>query len=73
LHERKDTVRNIEETGSFVWNQADWDQRELVNSSAEWFDRGEDEFEKLGLEKEWATDVKVPMVKRSKIKVSSMQ
>ena len=29
--ERKDTVRNVEQTGEFVWNMATWALREAVN------------------------------------------
>lgn len=32
-HERKDTVKNAEETGWFVWNMATYDLREAVNLS----------------------------------------
>jgi flavin reductase (DIM6/NTAB) family NADH-FMN oxidoreductase RutF len=31
---RKDTVRNAEDTGWFVWNMATWDLREAVNLSS---------------------------------------
>ena len=31
---RKDTVRNVEATGEFVWNMATYDLREAVNISA---------------------------------------
>ena len=33
-HERKDTVKNAEETGWFVWNMATYDLREAVNLSS---------------------------------------
>jgi flavin reductase (DIM6/NTAB) family NADH-FMN oxidoreductase RutF len=66
--ERKDTVVNAESTGEFVWNMATWDLREAVNASAEAFTADVDEFEKIGLEKEQAGLVNVPMVKASPIK-----
>ena len=43
----KDTIRNILETGEFVWNMAMFDQRELVSASAQEFEPGVDEFEVL--------------------------
>jgi flavin reductase (DIM6/NTAB) family NADH-FMN oxidoreductase RutF len=48
---RKDTVRNIEETGWFVWNMATYDLREAVNISAMALPRGVDEFERAGVTK----------------------
>ncbi|ATR79647.1 flavin reductase family protein [Moraxella osloensis] len=48
---RKDTVRNIEETGWFVWNMATYDLREAVNRSAKALPYGEDEFEFAGVTK----------------------
>jgi len=70
-NERKDSVRNVEITKRFCWNLATWELREYVNQSAEWFDYGIDEFEKVGLEKEMSTvlgEPKVPMVKRSPVR-----
>jgi flavin reductase (DIM6/NTAB) family NADH-FMN oxidoreductase RutF len=65
---RKDSVCNVESTGEFVWNMATWDLREAVNASAEAVPADVDEFEKVGLEKEQAGLVNVPMVKKSPIK-----
>jgi flavin reductase (DIM6/NTAB) family NADH-FMN oxidoreductase RutF len=48
---RKDTVRNIEETGWFVWNMATWDLREAVNKSAMALPGDVDEFERVGVTK----------------------
>jgi flavin reductase (DIM6/NTAB) family NADH-FMN oxidoreductase RutF len=45
----KDTVRNAEETGWFVWNMATWDLREAVNLSSKALDRDINEFEVTGL------------------------
>ena len=49
--ERKDSVRNAEQMGQFVWNMATWDLREAVNISAEELPHGVDEFERAGLTK----------------------
>lgn len=48
---RKDTVRNAEETGWFVWNMATWDLREAVNISAKASAADVDEFEASGVTK----------------------
>ncbi len=48
---RKDSVRNAEDTGEFVWNMATWDLREAVNASAEELPHGVDEFDRAGLAK----------------------
>lgn len=47
--QRKDSVRNAEETGEFVWNMATYALREAVNKSAEELPHGVDEFEHAGL------------------------
>jgi flavin reductase (DIM6/NTAB) family NADH-FMN oxidoreductase RutF len=65
---RKDTVRNVESTGEFCWNVANWDLREAVNITGEWLKDEVDEFERAGLEKQKADLVNVPMVKASPIK-----
>lgn len=49
--ERKDSVRNAEDTGEFVWNMATYDLREAVNKSAEELPHGVDEFAHAGLHK----------------------
>lgn len=49
--ERKDSVRNAEDTGQFVWNMATYALREAVNISAEELPHGVDEFERAGLTK----------------------
>lgn len=48
---RKDSVRNAEQTGEFVWNMATWALREAVNVTAEELPHGVDEFERAGLRK----------------------
>jgi flavin reductase (DIM6/NTAB) family NADH-FMN oxidoreductase RutF len=64
---RKDTVRNAEESGEFVWNMATWDLREAVNISAQELPLEVDEFELAGLEKAPSRLVKAMRVKRSPI------
>jgi len=64
---RKDTVRNAEESGEFVWNMATWDLREAVNISAQELPLDVDEFELAGLEKAPSRLVKAMRVKRSPI------
>jgi flavin reductase (DIM6/NTAB) family NADH-FMN oxidoreductase RutF len=49
--ERKDSVRNAEQTGEFVWNMATYALRDAVNVSAEELPHGVDEFERAGLTK----------------------
>lgn len=46
----KDTIRNILDTGEFVWSMATHDQRELVSASAQEFAPGIDEFDAVGIE-----------------------
>ena len=64
---RKDTVRNAEQTGEFVWNMATWDLREAVNASAQELEHEIDEFEVAGLEKLPSSLVKPMRVKGSPI------
>ncbi|PZP91620.1 MAG: flavin reductase family protein [Variovorax paradoxus] len=64
---RKDTVRNAEQSGEFVWNMATWDLREAVNISAQELPKEVDEFELAGLEKAPSRLVKAMRVKRSPI------
>ncbi len=63
--ERKDTVRNIEETGWFVWNMATWDLREAVNKSAMYSPFEHDEFDSAGVTKMASVDCDVPRVAES--------
>jgi flavin reductase (DIM6/NTAB) family NADH-FMN oxidoreductase RutF len=49
---QKDTVRNVESTGKFVWNLATYSLRDAVNKTAEQVPYCEDEFLRAGLEKE---------------------
>ncbi|KAI9825993.1 MAG: hypothetical protein M1819_007448 [Sarea resinae] len=48
----KDSARNAQETGFFVWNLATWDTREAVNKSAQYLAADVDEFEVAGVTKE---------------------
>lgn len=48
---RKDSVRNAEETGQFVWNMATYALREAVNITGEELPPDVDEFERAGLTK----------------------
>lgn len=65
--QRKDSVRNAEDTGEFVWNMATWDLREAVNASAQEVPPEVDEFELAGLEKLPSKLVKPYRVKGSPI------
>ena len=47
--ERKDSVRNAEDTGQSVWNMATYALRDVVNISAQELPHGEDEFVHAGL------------------------
>ncbi len=49
--DRKDSVRNAEETGEFVWNMATYALRDAVNKSAEELANGVYKFEHAGLVK----------------------
>ena len=48
---RKDSVRNAERLGEFVWNMATYELREAVNISAEELPPHIDEFDRAGLTK----------------------
>jgi flavin reductase (DIM6/NTAB) family NADH-FMN oxidoreductase RutF len=65
--ERKDSVRNAEQMGQFVWNMATYALRDAVNISAEELPHGIDEFERAGLEKLPSRLVKPMRVKGSPI------
>ena len=64
---RKDSVRNAEDTGEFVWNMATWDLRDAVNISAQEVPANVDEFELAGLTKLPSRLVKPARVKGSPI------
>ncbi len=65
--QRKDSVRNAEETGEFVWNMATYALRDAVNKSAEELPHGVDEFEHAGLLKPPSRKVKPMRVAGSPI------
>jgi flavin reductase (DIM6/NTAB) family NADH-FMN oxidoreductase RutF len=65
--DRKDSVRNAEQTGEFVWNMATYALRDAVNISAEEVPHGVDEFERAGLTKLPSRLVKPMRVKGSPI------
>jgi flavin reductase (DIM6/NTAB) family NADH-FMN oxidoreductase RutF len=62
----KDTQRNIEETGEFVCNLADWDLREHMNDSSAQAPPDVDEFDLVGLESADSRFVRPPRLKRAK-------
>ncbi|WP_031536322.1 MULTISPECIES: flavin reductase family protein [unclassified Bacillus (in: firmicutes)] len=64
---RKDTVRNVEETGWFVWNMATWDLREAVNISAKALTADVDEFEAAGVTKKSCIEAPVSRVAESPV------
>ena len=66
-HPRKDSQRNAEETGEFVYNLATFDLRDMMSASSADFDAAESEPEKLGLEMVPSLKVKPPRVKRSPV------
>lgn len=64
---RKDTVRNAEKTGEFVWNMATWDLRDAVNISAQELEPGNSEFVAAGLNTVASRIVRPRRVERSPI------
>lgn len=66
-HERKDTVKNAEETGWFVWNMATYDLREAVNLSSKTLPPEEDEFNFAGVTKEKCIEAPGYRVKESPV------
>ncbi len=62
---RKDSLKNIEETGEFVCSLANWDLRHEMNMSSAAVGRGVDEFALAGLEPAASKLVKAPRVARS--------
>jgi flavin reductase (DIM6/NTAB) family NADH-FMN oxidoreductase RutF len=59
---RKDSVRNIEETGEFVCNLATWDLREAMNETSAPMPHGENEMARAGLAPAPSVLVKPPRV-----------
>jgi len=63
----KDTVRNIEETGEFVWNLVTKDLAEVMNQSSAVYPPETSEFDTLNLEKASSTLVTPPRVAKAKV------
>lgn len=59
---RKDSQRNIEETGEFVCNLVTWDLRDAMNRTSVAVDRGVDEMELAGLDRAASELVSPPRV-----------
>lgn len=59
---RKDSVRNIEETGEFVCNLATWDLRHAMNATSAPLPHGVNEMERAGLAAAPSVLVKPPRV-----------
>ncbi len=64
---RKDSLRNVEETGEFVVNLAPEGLFEQINATATDFPRGVSEFEACGVEREPSLRVKPPRVAQSPV------
>jgi flavin reductase (DIM6/NTAB) family NADH-FMN oxidoreductase RutF len=62
---KKDTVRNAEETGEFVFNLATWDTREQMNETSWIDDPNVDELAATGLTPVPSVRVRPPRVKES--------
>jgi flavin reductase (DIM6/NTAB) family NADH-FMN oxidoreductase RutF len=63
----KDTLRNIEATGEFVWNLATRDLAEAMNLSSAPLPPGVSEFERAGLATAPSTVIQVPRVAASPV------
>ncbi|MBY8878280.1 flavin reductase family protein [Actinacidiphila acidipaludis] len=64
---RKDSVRNVEETGQFVVNLAPEHLFEQINATATDFPRGVSEFDAVGIAREPSLRVKPPRVAASPV------
>ncbi|MFG3193880.1 flavin reductase family protein [Streptomyces omiyaensis] len=64
---RKDTLRNVEETGAFVVNFAPEGLFEQINATATDFPRGTSEFDACGVAREPSRRVKAPRVAGSPV------
>jgi flavin reductase (DIM6/NTAB) family NADH-FMN oxidoreductase RutF len=64
---RKDSLRNVEDTGQFVVNLAPEALFEQINATATDFPRGVSEFDAVGLEREPSVRVKPPRVAGSPV------
>jgi len=66
---RKDSVRNIEETGEFVCSLATWDLRHHMNTTSAAVPAGVDEFPLAGLTAAASRLVRPPRVKESPVAI----
>jgi flavin reductase (DIM6/NTAB) family NADH-FMN oxidoreductase RutF len=64
---RKDTLRNIEETGEFVWNLVTKDLAESMNQSCAPYPPDVSEFDAVGLDKARSTLITPPRVASAKV------
>jgi flavin reductase (DIM6/NTAB) family NADH-FMN oxidoreductase RutF len=64
---RKDSQRNAEETGEFVYNMATYELREAVNASSAEYGSAISEPDRIGLEMAPCREVKPPRVARSPV------
>ena len=64
---KKDTVKNAEEVGEFVFNMATWDLREQMNETAWVIEPGTDEMKLAGLTPAPSRMVKPPRVAESPV------
>jgi flavin reductase (DIM6/NTAB) family NADH-FMN oxidoreductase RutF len=64
---RKDSQRNAEETGEFVYNMATYDLREAVNAPSAEYGPAISEPDRIGLEMAPCREVKPPRVARSPV------
>lgn len=60
--DRKDTLRNVEETGVFAVNTVSRALLAVMNATSATFPRGTDEFAAVGIEKAACTDIDCPRV-----------
>ncbi|SNX27701.1 NADH-FMN oxidoreductase RutF, flavin reductase (DIM6/NTAB) family [Polynucleobacter meluiroseus] len=63
----KDTVKNVEETGEFVWNLVTFDLVDAMNQSCAPYPPEVNEFEVAGLEQASSSIVKPPRVAKAKV------
>lgn len=68
----KDTLKNVRETGQFVFNIATWALREQMNASSATAPREQDEFDLVGLKKAPCRIVQAPRVALSPISLECL-
>ncbi len=67
--EKKDTWKNIEETGEFVINLVTYELVDKMNITSVSFERGVNEFEKAKITPKSATMVKAPLIAESPVNI----